>query len=108
MSTYSRGAPPLGARGLAICLVVAAAPFAGCRRNESPSDTSAVCSESWYRMVGEKVPTGDGEGHGPDAGSDEWKSVVEFKLGIRGKPDVPKRDTEAWCRHIDQLVQKAP
>ena len=50
------------------------------------------------------MPTGDGRGHGPDVGSDEWKSVVEFKLGIRGKSDLPGRDSEAWCRLIDQLV----
>ncbi|GJL53978.1 MAG: lipoprotein [Nitrospirales bacterium] len=49
--------------------------------------------------------TGDGQGHGPDVGSEEWKSVVEFKLGIRDKPNVPNRDSIAWCRQIDQIVQ---
>jgi len=37
--------------------------------------------------------------------SDEWKSVDEFKLGIRGKLDVPGCDNEAWCHHIDQIAQ---
>jgi uncharacterized protein YecT (DUF1311 family) len=32
-------------------------------------------------------------------------SVVEFKLGIRGKTDLPRRNSEAWCRHIDQIVR---
>jgi hypothetical protein len=41
--------------------------------------------------------TDDGQGHGPDIGSDEWKSVIEFRLGIRGKPDLPARASEAWC-----------
>ena len=31
--------------------------------------------------------------------------MVEFKLGVRGDPDVPSRDTERWCRFIDGLVQ---
>jgi hypothetical protein len=92
-------------RWLAICLGVAAFEFTACNRDESRSETRAVCSESWYRTIDEKVPTGDGQGHGPDVGSDEWKSVVEFKLGIRGDPDVPNRGSEAWCRHIDQIVR---
>ena len=45
-------------------------------------------------------------GHGPDIGSGEWKSVVEFKLGIRGNPDVPDRDSQEWCSYIDALIQQ--
>lgn len=52
------------------------------------------------------MPTGDGQGHGPDLGSDEWKSVVEFKLGIRGDPQVPGRDSQAWCTYIDHVVMR--
>ncbi|MGP0594069.1 MliC family protein [Nitrospira sp. T9] len=66
--------------------------------------TRTLCSDLWYRVIEENVATIDKQGHGPDIGSDEWKSVIEFKLGIRDKPDVPSRDTEAWCRHIDQMV----
>jgi len=65
-----------------------------------------LCSDEWYRTTENKVPTGDGQGHGPDIGSDEWKSVIEFKLGIRGKHDIPKRDSNAWCEHINQLISK--
>ena len=91
---------------LAIGLVVAVALFASCSHRDEPrAATSAVCSEAWYRMIEENVPTGDGQGHGPDVGSVEWESVVEFKLGIRGQPDVPSRNTQAWCRHIDQIVR---
>lgn len=64
------------------------------------------CSEQWYRFVEERVTTGDGRGHGPDIGSDEWKSVVEFKLGIRGTPDLPNRNSDAWCRRIDQMIRQ--
>jgi hypothetical protein len=51
------------------------------------------------------VTTGDGQGHGPDIGSDEWRSVVEFKLGIRGNPAVPPSNTDAWCRFVDERMR---
>jgi uncharacterized protein len=92
-------------RWLAMCLIGAVACAGAGTGNTSNADTNLVCSDSWYRAMEEQVPTGDGHAHGPDVGSAEWKSVVEFKLGIRDKPDVPARDTEAWCRHIDQIVR---
>jgi len=64
------------------------------------------CSESWLQMVEQKLSTGDGQGHGPDLGSSEWRSVVEFKLGIRGNPDVPDRVSEEWCTYIDQAISR--
>lgn len=85
----------------AVCLVVAVAWIAACPRADPPEP----CSEAWTRWVEERVPTGDGRGHGPDVGSEEWKSVVEFKLGIRGAPDVPERESDAWCRHVDEIVR---
>ena len=64
-----------------------------------------LCSEAWNRMIDSKVTSGDGRGHGPDIGSDEWKGTIEFRLGVRGKPEVPPRSSEAWCRTIDSLVR---
>lgn len=63
-----------------------------------------LCSDAWNRMIEAKVTSGDGRGHGPDIGSDEWKGTIEFRLGVRGKPEVPPRTREAWCRYIDDLV----
>lgn len=80
-------------------IVVASCAYAG-------TQTSVPCSDSWYRWVEENVSAGDGQGHGPDVGSDEWKSVVEFKLGIRGKPNVPDHDSESWCQYIDRVVHQ--
>jgi len=71
----------------------------------SAQKTQPPCSSEWYQSLEKTVATGDGHGHGPDIGSDEWKSVIEFKLGIRGPSTVPKRDSEAWCRYIDHLIQ---
>lgn len=68
------------------------------------ADMGALCTDTWYHSIEAKVPTGDGHGHGPDIGSDEWKSVIEFQLGIRDQPNLPPRHSDAWCRHINQLV----
>ncbi|MBX3618065.1 MliC family protein [Nitrosomonas sp.] len=87
-------------------LLVAASGFAETDDVTNPTlETAVPCSDAWYRFIEEKMPTSDGLGHGPDIGSDEWQSVIEFKLGIRGNPDVPGHDDEAWCRHIDQLIR---
>lgn len=69
------------------------------------ADAPPLCSDAWNRAIEARVPTGDSQGHGPDPGSDEWRSVVEFKLGVRGKPGVPPRDGEAWCAYVDRLVR---
>ncbi|GIU18841.1 hypothetical protein [Shewanella sp. MBTL60-007] len=60
------------------------------------------CNLDWFKKVEKKVFTGDGQGHGPDLGSMEWRSVVEFKLGIRGNEANPKLDSEQWCDYIDK------
>jgi hypothetical protein len=52
------------------------------------------------------LTTDDGMGHGPDIGSDEWKSVVEFRLGVRGIPGTPDRSSEDWCTYIDAHIRQ--
>ena len=42
---------------------------------------------------------------GPDIGSDEWQSVIEFKLGIRGQADLPARGSREWCEFIEARLQ---
>ena len=64
------------------------------------------CSEQWFQYVEGQLQTGDSQGHGPDLGSSEWRSVVEFKLGVRGNPGVPNRETEQWCTYIDARVHQ--
>ncbi|MEE4243280.1 MAG: MliC family protein [Desulfopila sp.] len=71
----------------------------------SDLEKESLCSDSWEKFIEAHVPTGDGKGHGPDPGSDEWKSVVEFKLGISDRADIPDPKSESWCRHIDQIVR---
>jgi len=64
------------------------------------------CSPEWFQFVDKALVSGDGQGHGPDLGSEEWRSVIEFKLGIRGQADLPSRDSEDWCQLIDRLVKE--
>ncbi len=70
------------------------------------ADPGTPCSDEWNRYVDQKIISGDGQGHGPDLGSNEWKGVVEFKLGIRDQAGLPARDSDDWCRLIDQLVRE--
>jgi uncharacterized protein len=62
------------------------------------------CSDTWYQSVEARIATGDGLGHGPDIGSGEWQAVIEFKLGIRDKENLPARDSHAWCSYIEQII----
>ena len=92
-----------------IRLTVALSIFiiASCEAAQNPDSDLQLCSEQWFRFVEKKLPTGDSEGHGPDLGSLEWRSVVEFKLGIRGDLTVPTRETDEWCTYIDDLIPKS-
>ena len=79
--------------------------LSGCSGDtQTEPQASDICTQQWFKTIDAAVSTGDGYGHGPDIGSDEWQSVVEFKLGIRDKMDTPARNTMAWCVHIDKLV----
>lgn len=85
---------------IAVALLAAA-----CGGDDAPGPGPAPCSAEWQQWVEVRLTTGDGQGHGPDIGSDEWKSVVEFKLGVRGDPSVPSRDSDEWCRYVDERVR---
>lgn len=56
-----------------------------------------ACSDKLFAEIEAAVSSGDGLGHGPDVGSEEWQSVVEFRLGLRDNPEIPERGTNAWC-----------
>lgn len=67
----------------------------------------SLCHTTWYEAVEDDLNTGDGQGHGPDLGSAEWRSVVEFKLNIRDDINLPKVESDAWCRYIDEHYLQA-
>jgi len=62
-----------------------------------------TCSNEWFTQIEQQIMTGDGQGHGPDLGSSEWRSVVEFRLGIRGDANIPPRNSEQWCAYINTI-----
>jgi hypothetical protein len=66
------------------------------------AQAQSICTYSWYQSIDKKLHAADAQGHGPDIGSDEWKSVIEFKLGVRGEANVPERSSEQWCQYIEQ------
>lgn len=68
--------------------------------------SNSICSNAWFAQVDKFIQSGDGQGHGPDIGSDEWKSVVEFALGLRGNSNTPARNTEQWCQYIQQQIKE--
>jgi hypothetical protein len=77
-----------------------------CNSEQRQDAGPTPCSDEWLEFVEATVPTGDSQGHGPDVGSSEWRSVVEFKLGIRGDPSVPPSDTDEWCHYIDDKIRE--
>ena len=81
-------------------VAVAALLVAGCAQPKDHAD----CSGEWQQFVESTVTSGDGMGHGPDIGSEEWKSVIEFKLGVRGQPGVPERESPEWCAYVQNLI----
>lgn len=63
-----------------------------------------LCTSAWYQSIDNVLNTSDGQGHGPDVGSDEWKSVIEFKLGVHGETKALERGSPDWCRYIDRRI----
>ncbi len=75
-----------------------------CAAVEAPSAGPSLCAAGWAQAVETSLGSGDGSGHGPDAGSDEWQSVVEFRLGVRGLTGLPARGSAPWCAYIEALA----
>ena len=85
--------------------ILTVALICGCGSSEEHTLRPEPCTDEWARLIETLIPTSDSAGHGPDVGNDEWKSVIEFRLGVRGNPDVPSIQTEEWCEYIDDLVE---
>lgn len=87
------------------CLFLAALlSLSGCSLFQSQPIKVQECNQDWYLEVESQVMTHDGEGHGPDPGTDEWRNVVEFRLEIRDDPALPDISSEEWCSYIDNYL----
>ena len=94
--------PRCGPIGLILAIIFLGA----CTSTQTSAKRPEPCSIAWFERLEAQYRTGDGAGHGPDIGSDEWKSVIEFKLGIREDPSVPSPDAAEWCKYIDDYVNR--
>ncbi len=90
-------------RLLSAVLIFLGLILSGCDASEDTASPAIPCTDNWFAEVESLYPTGDGAGHGPDIGSLEWRSVVEFKIGIRSDPKVPAVNTQQWCTYIDNV-----
>lgn len=84
-------------------LLLSAIPLLGCSTTGTTFKPQP-CTSQWYQAVEKQVSSGDGLGHGPDQGSAEWRSVIEFRMGIRGDTDIPDRNSDDWCHYIDNKI----
>ena len=78
-----------------------------CGNGIQPGAVTEPCSTEWIQLVEDKLSTSDSQGHGPDLGSMEWRSTVEFKLGIRDDPAVPDLESVEWCLYVNEKVFEA-
>ena len=74
----------------------------GCAGTSRNQETAQDCTDEWFQIVENQISSGDGQGHGPDIGSLEWRQVVEFKLGIRDDSSVPPVESQQWCNYINE------
>lgn len=73
--------------------------LAACSEN-SPISELQNCPIETQNQIEQLVTTGDGHGHGPDIGSDEWHGVIEFRLNLREQTNLPDWHSQAWCDFI--------
>ncbi|MBW0445161.1 hypothetical protein EN871_04255 [bacterium M00.F.Ca.ET.228.01.1.1] len=58
----------------------------------------------WVAYVSERYfDISDGEGHGPDPGSEEWLHSVEWKAGLQDHNDLPFIE---GCKMVQQQLER--
>lgn len=72
--------------------------------NPSNLQVPAVGSEDWLFWVEKSVDTSDGQGHGPDYGSQEWCSVIEHKLFEGKSGEIPC--SPSWNEKVTEKLKK--
>ncbi|WP_341666972.1 hypothetical protein [Alcaligenes sp. SDU_A2] len=62
-----------------------------------------VGGAAWMERVDRQLGVSDGQGHGPDYGSQEWCNVVHFRLhGQHAATPVPC--DRAWMQEVDRML----
>jgi uncharacterized protein len=74
--------------------------------NKVEVNKGLFCAQEWLQYVESQINTSDNRGHGPDLGSIEWQSVVEFKLGLIQAPALPSKSSAQWCEYIQEELNE--
>lgn len=79
----------------------------GTQTPATPSaDTPSIGTNEWFDWVETKAGITDGQGHGPDQGSEEWCRAVSFK--VYGKePEGAVTCDQVWMADIDARLRAA-
>lgn len=80
-----------------LALVAAAS---GCISAKVNTLDTGDCAQAQFVEIEQRLSTTDGWGHGPDVGSAEWQSAVEYLLGVDRNARIPAAGSQAWCQHI--------
>jgi hypothetical protein len=62
--------------------IMAALVLSGCGEARVERPDGGEQWNRWARAVEARFPLADGQGHGPDVGSEEWSRALQQKLGI--------------------------
>ncbi len=82
-------------------LLLPAVLLAAC---QSLGPSEPVGSAAWLERVDRKLSISDGQGHGPDYGSQEWCNAVHFKLYGQHAADSVPCDQE-WMVKTDRAIR---
>lgn len=75
-----------------------------CQNAPVPGD--AVGSFAWMERVDHDLSISDGQGHGPDYGSQEWCNAVHFKL-YGEYPPGPVGCGQDWMQDVHDALRQA-
>ncbi|BCX47996.1 conserved hypothetical protein [Haloferula helveola] len=89
----------LGVFGLTACDPVVPPAQTTASMEPAPSEWNA-----WAAWVEEQRPVGDGQGHGPDVGSDEWAMAIDRNLGISSDGHGPDLKSAEWRMAVESKL----
>lgn len=67
--------------------------------------TETIGSEAWLERVNQELAVSDGQGHGPDYGSQEWCNVVHLRL-YGEQSQKPVDCDQKWMQDVDAAMRK--
>jgi len=70
----------------------------------APPSHGNVGSDAWLAYVDQRLSISDGQGHGPDYGSQEWCDAVHFKLHGQ-RPAAPTPCDQTWMQEVDAKLK---